>query len=191
MLRRTFIKIFSAFGQSLIALTASVPVIRLLLDPLSRSSRSKTFIRVADVSTLKEGVPTRVMVNADRRDAYVHYPSGPIGSVWLIKEKASGGGDDSVPRVRAWQTICPHLGCGIDFSTQRQTFTCPCHTSDFELTGQRTLGPSPRAMDELECRVTDPDPDPSLDSGYTHSTRWVEVAYQTFKTGQSEKQPIT
>lgn len=206
MLRRTFIQVTAWGAQGIIALVAAVPGLRALLDPLRRSSTSRPFIRVAPLAALSGGTPIRATVEADRWDAFTHYPPGPIGSVWLLLVKPgddnppsgddtppSGGdhahsddhadaADRSSPRVLVWQTICPHLGCGIDYSPERQSFNCPCHASDFDLTGKCLEGPSPREMDQLENRVTDPD---------ENGQRWVEVAYQAFQTGTPEKRPMT
>ena len=87
-------------------------------------------------------------------------------------------GANGQPRVLS--AVCPHLGCAIDYAADRNTFNCPCHASEFDAAGRRRLGPSPRDMDELECRISDAD-----ESG----VRWVEVKYQEFQTGVSEKRP--
>jgi len=117
-----------------------------------------------------------VTVLADRWDAYTHYPPGPIGNVWLLRSES----DDRDPKIRCLHVICPHLGCAIDYSADRKTFNCPCHASEFDAAGRRRFGPSPRDMDELECRISDAD-----ESG----VQWVEVKYQEFQTGVSAKRP--
>ena len=71
--------------------------------------------------------------------------------------------------VRCFQTSCPHLGCGVDYSADRKAFTCPCHASEFAVDGTPRFGPSPRPMDQLACRVTEPD---------GQGQRWIEVDYQ-------------
>ncbi len=178
MKRRTFLKAAAATVQGAIGLAVAIPGIRFLLDPLWRRRRRSVFVRVAPLRAVPEGRPVRVVVSTDRWDAYTHHPSGPIGSVFLLRE-ASQSGD---PGIRCLQTICPHLGCGIDYAADRGTFSCPCHASEFDLTGRRRFGPSPRDMDELDCRVTDPD---------EGAQRWIEVRYQAFQTGLPQKRPVT
>jgi nitrite reductase/ring-hydroxylating ferredoxin subunit len=116
--------------------------------------------------------------------------------VWLVPEssKAAGGVlSNETPRVvtdlgaqqttglKCYQTICPHLGCGTDFDAARGRFVCPCHASDFDLSGRVLSGPSPRGLDELACRISGPAPD---------GARWVEVEYREFKTGTAERERL-
>ncbi len=177
MQRRTFLKTAAATVQSAMWFVVAVPGIRFLLDPLWRRRKRSAFIRVAPLRAVAKGRPVRVVVSADRWDAYTHHPPGPIGSVFLFREASENGGAG----IRCLQTICPHLGCGIDYAPDRGTFSCPCHASGFDRTGKRLFGPSPRDMDELDCRVTDPD---------EGALRWIEVKYQEFQTGVTGKQPV-
>jgi Rieske Fe-S protein len=52
--------------------------------------------------------------------------------------------------VIAYNTVCPHLGCFVDYRKKEQDFFCPCHDSNFDLNGKLVKGVSPRAMDTLE-----------------------------------------
>jgi nitrite reductase/ring-hydroxylating ferredoxin subunit len=219
MHRRGFLTGIVAAVNGLIGCFVALPGLRFLLDPLWRSRTRSGFIRVIPLAAVSRGKPMRVTVSADRWDAYTHYPPGPIGSVWLIREDEEGGSAPSfgvgegwgtdktledhasppllrkdgappaggaktilaLPRVRCLQTICPHLGCGIGYAADRGAFSCPCHASEFDAAGRRLSGPAPRDMDELECRVTEPD---------ENGRRWVEVRYQEFQTGLSARRPV-
>lgn len=185
MHRRGFLDVVIAGVQAGIACLLAVPGLRFFLSPLRRSPGKAKFERITPLATVPdEGRPVRVVVKADRWDAYVHHPPGPVGSVWLIRSDGDGGdGDnDGDAGVRCLQTICPHLGCGIDYAEGRGVFSCPCHGSDFTLSGQRLSGPSPRDMDKLETRVTQPD---------NQGRRWVEVRYREFEIGIPEKKPVS
>jgi Rieske Fe-S protein len=74
-----------------------------------------------------------------------------------------------------YSTICPHLGCAVDYKADQKRFGCPCHDSLFKLDGKVESGPSPRPLDILESRVVDGK---------------VEVRYQRFKTGVPEKKQV-
>jgi Rieske Fe-S protein len=87
-----------------------------------------------------------------------------------VREPEGQGG-----RLRALSTVCPHLGCGIDWNAGQARFECPCHGSKFDAAGRRVAGPSPRDMDELETRVAGGD---------------VQVLYRRFRTGTVKREAI-
>lgn len=177
MTRRSLLTLGISAIQTLIAACVAVPAIRFLSSPLRRQDRRSAPVRVAPLEALPIGTPLHVNIIAQRRDAYTTYPPAPIGSVWLLRT-----GDVPNARVLCLQTICPHLGCAIEHAPDRGVFTCPCHASDFDLRGRRLNGPSPRDMDELDCRVSDADPT---------GTQWIEVRYGEFRVGITTPIPVT
>jgi Rieske Fe-S protein len=100
-------------------------------------------LRVGTIDSIPaDGTPIAVPVMADKVDAWTREANQPIGSVFLRRK-----GD----RVECFNAICPHAGCMVAFSAERNLFQCPCHTSSFETDGGRILpSPSPRDMDKLE-----------------------------------------
>lgn len=172
--RRAFLKLATFLIDAVIAALVAIPGLGFLLGSSRRSGRGSAYLRVAPLSALDPGARLRATVVADRWDAFVHYPPGPVGSVWLLR----GDDDGEPPTVRCLQTICPHLGCGIDYQADRDGFICPCHRSLFDSEGRRRNDVSPRDMDELVCRVSEPDSD---------GRRWIEVRYEEFRTGSVDK----
>jgi Rieske Fe-S protein len=170
--RRNFLKRSVAAVNGLIGIVLAVPAVRFFLSPLSSKQKASEFVRVTPFSALIPGQPVPVQVVNKRSDAYTAYPPAPIGNVFLLQDAADP------TKVRCMQVICPHLGCAIKYLSERKGFSCPCHTSDFDAAGHRLAGPSPRDMDELECRITPPD---------SAGVRWVEVKYQEFYAGIAEK----
>ena len=70
--------------------------------------------------------------------------------------------------------ICPHAGCSVSYAAETETFNCPCHSSQFDLDGQRIPPtPSPRGMDPLEFHVNENDE--------------ILVKYVSFLTGKEER----
>jgi len=118
------------------------------LDPLWRQKKTRgdasgpLFRRVASLEALPaNGTPIQVPVVADLTDAWNREANQPIGAVYLRRD-----GDT----VHCFNAICPHAGCFVGYAAERKIFQCPCHTSSFELDGQRiSPSPSPRNMDEL------------------------------------------
>ncbi len=170
MTRRTFFNWIARTLHVVVTLLVGAPVIRFLVGRHGPSESGGSYQRIAPLSGAHPDHPERVTVSADRTDAFTHYPPGPIGVVWLVRSPDLGG----IAQVKCFQSSCPHLGCAIDFARDRGVFFCPCHASEFALDGSRHFGPTPRGMDELPCRVTEPDDD---------GERWVEIKYQEFQTG--------
>lgn len=120
------------------------------------------WIRAARLDALEEGVPKRVAIIADARDAWTVERSKELGAVWLVRR----GGN-----VECLSATCPHLGCTIGHD-EKAGFFCPCHESSFAPDGARTSGPSPRALDRLQTRVVD---------------GAVEVDFRKFRQGIPER----
>lgn len=138
------------------------------LDPLRRSGGTATFLPVADLAAIPDdGLPRQFPVLADRVDAWTGFASEPVGAVYLRRERGSRD-------VRALSATCPHAGCFVDLEKGGGCFRCPCHNSSFTLDGGIVApSPSPRSMDELECRVG--------------GNGQVEVKWQKFRAGVAEK----
>src|SRR5262245_21118744 len=149
------------------------------LDPLfkrkpaakSEGESSHQLRRVSSLAALPEdGTPVQVPVIADLTDAWNREPNQPVGAVYLRRV-----GD----KVECFNAICPHAGCFVAYAADRKVFQCPCHTSSFQLDGQRILpSPSPRNMDALK-----------VDGGKLKEGEvWVEfVNYYPGKEHQEEK----
>ena len=171
--RRSLLKWATHGLGVLFAAALGVPAIAYLIDPRKRPAPQNDFRRVARLSELKEAVPYQVVIHDIRRDAWTLHPNDVIGRVWVVKL----GEGDAAADYRVFTTVCPHLGCSVNFVEKGKLFICPCHGGTFELTGQRLekpgfTNPAPRGMDQLECR-RDPS-DPQL----------IQVKYQNFIQGQ-------
>lgn len=117
----------------------------------------------------EDGAPRAVKVVDDRVDAWNKFTNVEIGRVWLRRLE----GD----KVVAFSTICPHLGCAIDFRREEHDFYCPCHTSTFALDGTKQNQIPPRNMDELEIRRDE-------------ETGELWVKYETYRAATPEKVPV-
>ena len=169
--RRGFLYQASAAVVALTAGLAPIGVgIAAFFAPLSgRKAAAARFLKVTTLDSLPaDGKPYRFTVIDDRRDAWTYYPPEPVGSIFLIRD-----GDDATPV--AFQTVCPHLGCMVDWKSEASEFLCPCHDAHFTVDGARTdpaKSPSPRDLDTLAVEVRGQE-------------IWVD--YRTFKGGTSEK----
>jgi Rieske Fe-S protein len=189
MQRRTFLKWATNALGALFGVVLGLPALAYLTDARHRKAAQADFRTVARLSELPLGEPTQVVIRDVRRDAWTLHPDEVIGRVWLIRRDTN--------QVDAFTTICPHLGCSVNYVKDAKRFICPCHNGTFVLSGQvaektATTNPAPRGMDALEVRlVEDPDPghavnDPTQ-AGKKVPDRLVEVKYQNFYQGMPEK----
>ena len=109
----------------------------------------------------------RVDLVADRQDGWVRFAKVKVGAAWLIR--------DPDGQLRAFSTVCPHLGCGIDWDPRAEQLICPCHHSVFAADGTCVSGPAPRGLDELDVIATEAD---------------IRIRYQRFKPSSKLKEPI-
>jgi Rieske Fe-S protein len=157
------------------------------LDPLIRKSRAKSVgqsaaggvqkdeegfinLQISAASLPEDGTPQSFKVHDDKVDAWNMFRNVEIGTVWLRRQ------DDG--QVIAFSTICPHLGCGVDYRSSNKDFYCPCHTSTFSLNGERLNRIPPRDMDSLEVKL----------KPETGDMIWIK--YATFRAATDKKIPI-
>jgi menaquinol-cytochrome c reductase iron-sulfur subunit len=172
--RRDFFARLAAVAiGAIITLFPFVAGLLVFADPLRRRGTVRGFLKVTTLDGVSDdGIPRAFPVVAGRSDAWTYWPSQPIGAVFLRRIKGQA-------KPNAWQAICPHAGCMIDYLTENGIFRCPCHNSAFRLDGAIIApSPSPRRMDELTCEVRE-----------NHGVKEIWVNYESFQSGIAEKVP--
>lgn len=171
--RRSFLRWLIHSLGALLAVVLGAPAVAYLLDPRHRRSAASDFQTVARRSDLVVNQPREVVIRQNRRDAWTVYRDEVVGRVFLVKQPDG--------QVLAFTTICPHLGCSINYTGQADIpFLCPCHGARYRLDGTRIdpeHNPAPRSMDTLEVRADPEDPD------------LIQVKYQTFWPMRPQKEP--
>ena len=166
--RRLFLKLgVHGLGAGVAAVTAG-PAIAYLAYPLSHDTTtgSAGFIPAGRVDRFKEGEPVKVDLLADKIDAWNRIEQVKIGSAWVVNTRG---------KLVAYSSVCPHLGCAVDYEAAEHKFKCPCHRSAFGLDGKIEDGPAPRTLDELEVK----------DEGGV-----LAIRYLRFKQGVHEKHVV-
>ena len=170
--RRDFFKQTAALIIGVIAaIFPALAGLTVVFDPLRRKSQTSGFIRVASLFALpNDGVPRKFQVIADRSDAWNKFPQVPIGAVYLRRT-----GED---KVEAFNVVCPHAGCYVDYDAERHYYICPCHNSTFAIDGRlkNKKSPSSRGLDSLEVEL--------------RQGTEVWVKFQNFHAGSAEKKPV-
>ena len=181
--RRRFLKWLTHGLGALFGVGFGIPAVAYLIDPRNRKARERGFKRVGRLSELQRDVPHQAVLRDVRRDAWTMYPNDVIGRVWLVRRS-----DDKAkqPQLDVFTTICPHLGCSVNYDVGRKLFICPCHNGTFLLNGEKDPAvpnnPPPRGMDKLEVKL---EKDPASPAG--KEDYFIDVKYENFEQGKEEK----
>lgn len=169
--RRTFFK--KACATVIGAVVGLFPFaagLAVFLDPIRRRSNDSDFVLVGSVSALpSDGTPRKFPVITSHQDAWNKLPNVPVGAVYVRRTGET--------TVQAFNVVCPHAGCFVDYVPARKGFLCPCHNSTFALTGKINdpKSPAARGLDELEVEIR----------GDTE----IWVKFQNFHAGGAAKIP--
>jgi Rieske Fe-S protein len=172
--RRDFLKTAAcaALGGCAIAVPIGAAVV-VLANPL-RSRGVPLPVKITTLSALPltepHAPPKFFQVVTERRDAWTKFPARAIGAVFLQRTGEN--------EVVAFNASCPHLGCAVEYRAGRAAFYCPCHNSEFAVTGEvRGTSPSRRGLDTLRVELRD------------EGEVWVY--FENFKAGIEKKVPLT
>lgn len=94
--------------------------------------------------------PRNQTVSAVDQDAVIN--TGPVDSFLPGTVTAFVRGKFYLVRLAdggflALSRTCTHLGCTVPWVDKENKFICPCHASQFDITGEVISPPAPRALD--------------------------------------------
>ena len=165
--RRTFVGLLTSLVMGIVGLLMAIPALGYFLGPLRRKAgETAAFVDVGALAEfpLREWrLQTLEMVHEDgwKRTRVRH-------AIWVFRR---GPGDQE---IIVFSSICPHLGCPVNWQPEQSRFFCPCHGGIFNTEGRQTGGPPPRSLDPLEYEV--------------RAGRLL-VRWQDFKIGVAERTP--
>lgn len=168
--RRGFLK--GSIAAAISVVLGAVPFgagLAVLFSPLKRKAGQGAAVQVASLNGLPaDGSPRKFRVVAERVDAW-NRSKALIGAVYL--RRVQGG-------VLALNVACPHAGCFVDYSPDRNGFFCPCHNSVFALDGAVSdpKSPAPRGMDALDVEIRNGDE--------------IWVKFQNYRAGEAKKEAV-
>lgn len=166
--RRAFLKVGVGAISAGLATVVVAPALRAVVWPLAEdagvTSGGDEFVIVGKRDAFGP-TPVRVDIFADRVDAWNRAENVKIGSAWVVEKDG---------QLLAFSTVCPHLGCAVDYNADVQKFECPCHDSAFGLDGSHEAGPSPRPLDALAVE----------EQG---EGKLIAIRYERFKQGVEDK----
>jgi len=155
--RRRFFQWVTGAIFGVIGLGLAIPLTGYIISPALKR-RSKPWVDVGSVDELVPGEPKQLAHVLPIQDGYIELRA--VKSVWAVRQ--------SKDEITVFSPICPHLGCGFRWDDGERKFKCPCHGSDYSVTGQVLAGPAPRPLDVLPNKV---------------EHRRLFVMYKEFKAG--------
>ena len=169
--RRGFFKqVWAGIIGAILGLVPVAAGVAVFLDPLRRKALASGAVRVTNLDSLPDdGIPRKFPVLSARVDAWNKFTETAIGAVYV--RRTNDG------KIQAFNVVCPHAGCFVDFLPDQGHYHCPCHNSTFTVSGSigdRT-SPSPRGLDSLDVEVRGKE---------------VWVKFENFQAGRAEKLPV-
>jgi menaquinol-cytochrome c reductase iron-sulfur subunit len=140
--RRGFFRRMTAFAVSVIGLGLAVPLAGYVVSPALKR-REGQWTDIGPVDRLPDGEPAQLEYVTTARDGYME--SRIRKAVWAVKQGEGG--------VTVYAPMCTHLGCGYTWDPADRRFECPCHLSNFSISGEVLGGPAPRPLDRLPSKV--------------------------------------
>jgi len=142
--RRTFLGVVIGAGMTIFGILAAIPLLRFALYPLFAKAASVAWSDVGPADSFESlSSPIQKLVTVEQRDGWRE--SVAQRPVYVTRDKQG--------QVVVLSAICPHLGCQVTWSGEKNGFFCPCHGSLFGPDGTRISGPTPRNMDSLATTV--------------------------------------
>jgi Rieske Fe-S protein len=176
--RRTFLCRAVGIGGAVVAAAAVLPSLVVFVAPgvdggAADAASPDAWLDLGAVDRFAIGSPpTRVVLKADRRDAWHARPDAPLGTVYVQRTGPN--------EFQVLSAICTHLGCLV--ATVEKGFVCPCHGAVFNADGSLVAGgerpnPAPRALDALAWRIAP-------------TNQHLQVQWQRFELNIPEKRPL-
>jgi quinol---cytochrome c reductase iron-sulfur subunit, bacillus type len=142
--RRSFIVMLVAAGTAFVGALLAVPLVMFATSPLFQKSGGAAWSDAGPTSDFSDlSQPAEPIIRVENRDGWRQVMSEK--PVFVMPPKASAH--------RVFSSICPHLGCQVEWVGGQRHFYCPCHASVFAEDGSVVKGPAPRGLDYLDSKV--------------------------------------
>lgn len=172
--RRKFLTFATCAIGGGVVVSAGVPALRLLADPLGKTTVT------SPTEPFDLGAPDRFVIDAPPRkiellapivrDGWTAARNVVVGAVFVRRTGPKPADID------ARSAICPHLGCAVGYDASQKNFLCPCHDSRFALSGAKLTGPSERGLDDLPIQLA--------------SDGRLKLTWVQYRLGSKTKEPL-
>ena len=149
--RRRFLHLCTDALLAIIGLLLAIPVFGYMSAPFLRKPRGESgetsYVELGPLNNLPVGEWRLLSLDVVRQDGWEK--DKQRHAVWVRRD------GNSQAEVLVLSPICPHLGCPVNWHSDRKEFICPCHGGTFDANGQHIAGPPPRSMDPLPYEIHD------------------------------------
>jgi Rieske Fe-S protein len=168
--RRSFLNFFTGLVMAVIGLVMAIPALAYFTGPLRKKSKAEgaNYQDAGPLTDFPAGQWHLASVDMVRQDGWKK--TRVKHAVWVRRE------DKSDKSITVLSSICPHLGCPVNWHPDQSQFFCPCHGGIFNQEGKHIGGPPPRGMDPLPFEVR-------------AGRLWVR--WEDFKIGIAERVPVS
>jgi menaquinol-cytochrome c reductase iron-sulfur subunit len=145
--RRSFFGALLGISTAAMGALLAVPVLRYVLYPLYAKNKGKWWSKVMPFKEMPPvgADPVGKKITFDQRDGW----RDVVTSELVYAETLPSG------KPHVLSSICPHLGCTVEWQAGKDRFYCPCHGSVYSKEGKHLAGPAPRGMDPLPTESQD------------------------------------
>lgn len=126
--RRGFLDVIIAIGTALSGAALAIPGV-VYLWPAARGGGAKN-VEVPGASSMSPGDSKMIQVGGK--------------AVIVVR------GRDS---FLAFSASCTHLGCLVNWDSDRREFLCPCHAAVFDASGKVVSGPPPSPLPAMKIKT--------------------------------------
>lgn len=101
----------------------------------ARDRKNTAILAQPLLASATPGLPVLVQGLPKQQSAYLVIHQGPTLAEYAIR------------------SVCPHLGCAVNWSLETKQFVCPCHGSQFDNQGRVKKGPAKKSLSLLTVVV--------------------------------------
>lgn len=128
MKRRNFLKWLLAIFSTVTVSSFVYPLLRFLAPPGSEAKAQELILRKVDVPV---GGAKSIVFNSTPAIIFNNKDKGYI----------------------ALSKVCTHLGCIVEYNSEKNSLVCPCHAGIYDLEGNVRSGPPPKSLTRIPVRV--------------------------------------
>ena len=134
MRRRAFVNWFLGTSLGATVVSAAYPVLQFLIPPPVSEAQQNNVV-AAKIDELQPNT-AKIFKFGTRPGLLIRTPSGEF---------------------RAFNAICTHLDCTVQYREDRQDIWCACHGGVFDLNGNNIAGPPPRPLEQYSANTSGDD----------------------------------